>query len=264
MSFAQFIKERKYLTNVTPATIEWYQQSFAWLSTDSPTDVDLKDFVIRMRERGLKATACNNRIRAVNAYLKWAGSSLRVAKLKEPQIVLPTFSQTQVTMLIKHKPKGFYQQRLFLVILTLLDTGCRISEVLGLRVQDVDLDNLLLTVMGKGQKQRKVPFSFELRKHLCKSLTQGLVFGTRDGHLLDRHVVARDVKLLCRKLGFEPPERTLHAFRHTFALHYLRRGGSVFHLQKVLGHSTLEMTRRYVSLTTEDLSAVHQQLTLLC
>ncbi|MGA9073973.1 MAG: hypothetical protein WB368_07660, partial [Candidatus Sulfotelmatobacter sp.] len=85
MSFAQFIKERKYLTNVTPATVEWYQQSFAWLSTESPTDADLKDFVIRMRERGLKATACNNRIRAVNAYLKWAGSPLRVAKLKEPQ-----------------------------------------------------------------------------------------------------------------------------------------------------------------------------------
>ncbi len=263
MSFAQFIKERKYLTNVTPATVEWYQQSFAWLSTESPTDADLKDFVIRMRERGLKATACNNRIRAVNAYLKWAGSPLRVAKLKEPQIVLPTLSQTQVNMLIKHKPEGFYQRRLFLIVLTLLDTGCRISEVLGLQVQDVDLDNLLLTVTGKGQKQRKVPFSFELRKQLCKSLTQGLVFGTRDGRTLDRHVVLRDVKLLCKRLGFDPPERTLHAFRHTFALNYIRKGGSVFHLQKVLGHSTLEMTRRYANLMTEDLQAVHHRLSLL-
>jgi integrase/recombinase XerD len=274
VSFAQFIKERKYLTNVTPATIEWYQQSFAWLCTESPTDADLRDFVIRMRVKGLKATACNNRIRAVNAYLHWksrgpdskcgAGCShLRVPKLKEPQCVLPTFSQAQVTIILRHKPNGFYERRLWLIVLTLLDTGCRISEVLGVRVQDVDLDNLLLTVTGKGQKQRKVPFSFELRKHLCKGLTHGLVFGTLHGRALDRHVIARDVKLLCKKLGFTPPERTLHAFRHTFAVNYIRRGGSVFHLQKVLGHSTLEMTRRYANLMTDDLQEIHQRVSLL-
>lgn len=263
MSFDQFIRERKFLTNVTPATIEWYKQSFTWLRTESPSDADLKDFVLRMRERGLKATACNCRIRAVNSYLKWAGSTLRVSKLREPQHVLPTFSQTQVTTMMKHKPHGIYQARLLLIVLTLLDTGCRISEVLGLRVEDVDLDNLLLTVTGKGRKDRKVPFSFELRKRLCKHLTRGLVFSTRHGRHLDRHVVLRDVKLLCLKLGFTAPERTLHACRHTFALNYIRRGGGVFHLQRVLGHSSLEMTRRYVNLITEDLSAVHQKVTLL-
>jgi len=51
--------------------------------------------------------------------------------------------------------------------------------------------------------------------------------------------------------------------RHTFAVNYLRRGGSVFHLQKCLGHSTLEMTRRYANLMTEDLQAVHQRVSLL-
>ena len=65
VSFSQFIKERQYLRNVSPATVEWYRQSFAWLCAESPSDADLKDFVLRMRERGLKATACNNRIRAV-------------------------------------------------------------------------------------------------------------------------------------------------------------------------------------------------------
>ena len=72
-------------------------------------------------------------------------------------------------------------------------------------------------------------------------------------------MVLRDVKLLCKRLGFDPPARTLHAFRHTFAVNYLRRGGSVFHLQKVLGHSSFEMTRRYANLMTEDLQAVHQR-----
>jgi integrase/recombinase XerD len=73
----------------------------------------------------------------------------------------------------------------------------------------------------------------------------------------------RDVKLLCKRLGFNPPTRTLHAFRHTFAVNYIRRGGSVFHLQKVLGHSTLEMTRRYANLITTDLQAVHERVSLL-
>jgi integrase/recombinase XerD len=66
-----------------------------------------------------------------------------------------------------------------------------------------------------------------------------------------------------RSVGFDAPERTLHAFRHTFAINYLRKGGSVFHLQKVLGHSSLEMTRRYVNLITEDLQVIHQRVSLL-
>ena len=100
--FEQFIKERQYLTNVTPATVEWYRQSLAWLEVDSPTDDDLKYFVIRMREKGLKHSGCNCRIRAVNAYLKWSGSVLRVP-LKEPQVILPTFSAEQVKRFIAYK-----------------------------------------------------------------------------------------------------------------------------------------------------------------
>ncbi len=71
------------------------------------------------------------------------------------------------------------------------------------------------------------------------------------------------MKGLCKRLGFDPPARTLHCFRHTFAVNYLRKGGSVFHLQKVLGHSTLEMTRRYANLVTADLQTVHERVSLL-
>lgn len=265
--FEQFIKERQYLTNVTPATVEWYRQSLKWLGIEAPSDADLKSFVMRMREKGLKPSGCNCRIRAVNAYLKWSGSALRVPKLKEPQLILPTFTAEQIKRLIAFKPQGYYQRRLHLLVLTLLDTGCRISEALDLHVEDCDLDNMLMTLKGKGQKERKVPFSFELRKALYRYTREMqphlLVLSTKQGCRLDRHIMARDVKRFCKRLGFTPPARTLHAFRHTFSLNYLRRGGSVFHLQKVLGHSSLEMTRRYANLMTEDLQAVHQRLSLL-
>jgi integrase/recombinase XerD len=156
-----------------------------------------------------------------------------------------------------------------LIVLFLLYTGCRISEALGLRVREIDFDNMLVTLDGKGRKQRVVPFSFELRKALFRYVTErsrkpdSLLFANRTETQLARHNVLRDVKLLCKRLGFDPPPRTLHAFRHTFAVNYLRRGGSVFHLQKVLGHSTLEMTRRYANLMTEDLQAVHERVSLL-
>lgn len=267
--FEQFIRERLYLTNVTPATVAWYKHSFKYLPNDSPTEDELKNVVLRMRERGLKATGCNSVIRAINAYLRWSGSPLKLPKLKEPLLVLPTFTTQQVTRLVGDKPKNKAQRRLHLVVLFLLDTGCRISEALNLRVREIDLDNLLVTLDGKGRKQRVVPFSFELRKAMFRYISEhsrkmdSLLFANRTDTKLGRRNVLRDVKLLCKRLGFDPPARTLHAFRHTFAANYIRRGGSVFHLQKVLGHSTLEMTRRYANLQTEDLQAVHERISLL-
>ncbi len=267
--FQQFMRERQYLQNVTPRTLEWYENSFRWLPCETPSQEQLNDAVIRMREKGLKATGCNSTIRAINAYLKWSGASLKIRQLKEPQVVLPTFADVQVKRLVAWKPKDKYRRRLHLLVLFLLDTGCRISEALGLRVRDIDFDNLLVTLDGKGRKQRMIPFSFELRKAMfryCKESNRTpdrLLFASYSETTLSRNNVLRDVKLLCRELGFAPPARTLHAFRHTFAVNYLRRGGSVFHLQKVLGHSTLEMTRRYANLVTADLQAMHERVSLL-
>ncbi|HTR24768.1 MAG TPA: tyrosine-type recombinase/integrase [Terriglobales bacterium] len=280
--FEQFIRERQFLANASPATIEWYTQSLKWLRSESPSDNELKDAVMRMREKGRKATGCNAAIRAINAYLHWckAGTEkkcgpgcthLRVPYLKEPQLVMPTFTAAQVKLLVRWKPRptNFCQKRLHLLTLLLLDTGCRISEALTLRINDLDMENLLVTLDGKGRKQRIVPFSFELRKTLFRYISDyrrtpdRLLLASRNETMLGRRVMLRDVKRLCKRLGFAPPARTLHAFRHTFAVNYLRRDGSVFHLQKVLGHSSLEMTRRYANLVTADLQAVHERVSLL-
>jgi integrase/recombinase XerD len=133
--FKQFIRERQYLQNVSPKTLEWYENCFRWLPSETPSQEQLHDTVMRMREKGLKATGCNSTIRAINAYLKWSGSPLKIRQLKEPQLVLPTFTDVQVKRLVAWKPKGKYERRLRLLVLFLLDTGCRISEALNLRVR---------------------------------------------------------------------------------------------------------------------------------
>jgi integrase/recombinase XerD len=267
--FEQFIKERQYLHNVSPATVSWYTHNFKWMPSESPTEDELKAMVIRMREKGLRATGCNSAIRSINAYLKWSGSPLKIPQMKEPQLILPTYTGSQIQLLLNWKAKKATGRRMSALIALLADTGCRIDEALSLHWKDIDFDNLLVLLHGKGRKDRLVPMSLELRKRLFvfqrknESTRDSLVFSTLAGTKQGRRNVLRDFKLLCRTLGFEPPTRSIHAMRHTFAVNYLRKGGSVFHLQKMLGHSTLEMTRRYANLMTEDLQAIHQQVSLL-
>ncbi len=239
--FSEFVRERRYLHNVSPATVSWYTHAFKWLPSESPTQDELKNIVLRMREKGLKETGCNAALRAINAYLHWNSGSERkcgagcnhprISQLKEPQNVLPTLTEAQIKLIVGWKPKSFYQRRLHLLTLLLLDTGCRITEALTLRVCDVDMENMLITLDGKGRKQRIVPFSFALRKALHRFIADfnrkpdALLFATREGIQVRRITALRSVQWLCRHLGFDPPARTLHAFRHTFAVNYLGGAG---------------------------------------
>jgi integrase/recombinase XerD len=281
--FEEFIKERQYLSNVSPATIHRYRYAFCWLDTENPTSATLKAVTIKMRDQGLSATSVNSHLRCIASYLHWNSPTgqekcgpgcqhLRVPKLKEERRAMQTFSEDQVKTLLNWKPKTVSQYRLSTMVAFLFDTGARCDEMLSVKWDDIDFDNLLVLLHGKGRKDRKIPISLELRKRLFlfqrkiekkdKKAT-GLVFSTRGGTKQGRRNVLRDVKNLCRKLGFEPPARTIHATRHSFALHYIRKSGSPFLLQRALGHTTLTMTQKYVALTTEDLSKIHQQVSLL-
>jgi integrase/recombinase XerD len=237
--FEQFIAERLYLHNVSPATISWYKHALKKLPCASPDPDQLKNLVFCMRASGMKPTGCNAVARAVNAYLNWSGSPHRAPLMKEPKVILPTFTGDQIHLLIHSD----YNPTLKSLVLLLLDTGCRISEALALRPEDISDRTLVLH--GKGGKDRVVPYS----SALCMSYVP---------FPYTRHTALRQVKRQCVSLGFAPPRRTLHAFRHTFALNYVRTGGGVFHLQRVLGHSSLEMSRRYANLADADLIAAHR------
>ncbi len=258
--FASFLKEKKLLQNVSHNTLRWYTHALKWLPSENPNDRELKEMVVRMREAGLKATGCNAAIRAINCYLHWVNVESgkcnagckhpRIAKLKEPEQIIATFSTEQVKLLLVFKPKTDFERRLHLLVMILLDTACRVSEALDVRAEDIDLDNLLLTLRGKGGKDRRVPISFLLRKALFKYLRdrKGRLFITQNGTPWGRLGALQSVKHHCReRLGFEPPPRTVHAMRHTAASNFVASGGSPFHLMKLLGHSTLTMSNRYGS-----------------
>jgi integrase/recombinase XerD len=153
------------------------------------------------------------------------------------------------------------------VLLLILDSGLRISEALSLERSAIDWEQSTLTVMGKGRKQRAVPISQPMRRRLwvwLKSHEHALVFATRDGLPLSprnvQHGMDRARKALCIDAGqrFSP-----HALRHSMATNYLRAGGNVVMLQRILGHADLQTTMRYVHLETGDLCAVHDRFSPL-
>jgi len=110
----------------------------------------------------------------LNAFCRWLhqeghhAERLELPLLKLEKRVLVTLTDAQMTALLARKPKEFIANRLHALIAFVLDTGVRVDEALTVRVSNVDYNNTLVTVFGKGRKGRRVPFSFELRKVLYR------------------------------------------------------------------------------------------------
>jgi integrase/recombinase XerD len=180
--------------------------------------------------------------------------------MKEEEFLPETFSPDDIDKFARWKPQTKSGHRIKLLIMTPADTGLRLSEALDLRWQDVDLDNCLMTVLRRGRKERRVPFSLELRKILYRQMASGFVFQTRAGSKMSSRNCLRDVSLLCEQLHIKRPRRLLHAFRHSWASNAVRLGMNPFVLQRLLGHSTMAMTNKYVGLGTDDLQKGHVSL----
>lgn len=149
------------------------------------------------------------------------------------------------------------------IILLLLDTGLRAAELAGLHVDEVDLKTQRITVTGKGSKRRVLPISAETAKALWRyqagrpvSPEPALFLNVR-GDAMSRATLLHVVADIGRRAGVVNVHP--HRFRHTFAIMFLRNGGNVFVLQALLGHSTLEMVRRYLYIVETDLDAGHRQ-----
>lgn len=150
------------------------------------------------------------------------------------------------------------------IVLLLLDTGLRVSELCSILIHQVDLKNRQIIVMGKGRKQRIIPFSSSVGQCLWRYLSTrpnataaDPLIASDHNRPLDRGDLAKILTRLGARAGV--PGTHAHRFRHTFAITYLRNGGDVYSLQTILGHSSLDMTRRYLAIAQVDLNSAHRR-----
>jgi integrase/recombinase XerD len=280
--FELFLKEKRYLANVTEKTLLFYKSSYSTLKRSLEGEISkqsLNQVVIKLRQSGIKTTSINCYARGINSFLSWLYENgylkekLRIKALPEEKKNKSIYTEVELKALLSWKPSNETEQRLYALLLTLIDTGVRINEALTLTKSKVDFDNLLITVYGKGSKERTIPISPELRKVLykwCKKHSFELVFCNRDGNKLSANNLRRDMKILFKRLGIST-DGSFHKFRHTFGYNFARtvakitgdaRNG-IFHLQKQLGHSCLQTTRIYVDIQPEDLKELHLQTSIL-
>jgi len=209
-----------------------------------------------------------------------------IRAIDKPQFETPViepFSQDQVGALLDacihtHKWKNretrtrrVTADRDRAIVALLLDTGIRSSELCGIRYQDVDMANNSIKVRGKGKgrgsKERIVFFGRRAARHLWRYITPRLETSSQPDFVFtawaadDRQQMTRDnLQTLMKRMGGRAGVTNCHPhrFRHTFAITYLRSGGDPFTLQQLLGHTSLEMVRRYVHIVENDCKEVHK------
>lgn len=149
----------------------------------------------------------------------------------------------------------------------------RINEVLSLTVDDIDMKTRLITLPGSRNKNRKarvIPISTEMVRLLVELIAENRthfpvakhLFLTNYGDPITESNVADRIKQYGIRAGIADEVRcSPHTFRHTFALNFLKAGGDIIALQRILGHSSMEMVRKYVQHTPEDLLEAHDRFT---
>jgi integrase/recombinase XerD len=151
------------------------------------------------------------------------------------------------------------------IIYTLLDTGLRASELCNLEIRDIDFRNREIKVReGKGGKSRMVYVSSKAAKFIWRYLSDRIgaadnspVFAAQN----ELPLGSRGLELMLQRLGKRAGVRDVypHRFRHTFAINYLRNKGDAYTLQRILGHSSMEMTKRYLQIANEDVAVRQHQ-----
>lgn len=287
--------------NRSPKTISWYMdilgRYFAFLSSHQllkPIQKlgkqELTQYVLHLQNstrwpntpyikenRGkLSQFSVQGHVRAIKAFWSWlfreeyiaSNNVVRFPLPKVPKPLVKTLSAAQVKKLIsgidRGTPSGVKQ---YCILLLFLDTGIRVSEVIHLKIDDVDVVHGLLKVIGKGQKERLLPISrFTKRKLLryinsyrpllCKTETSYL-FAACDGEAISVNSVQQFLRRLSVKMGLTEVKCSPHIFRHTFATRSLANGANVLVLRDIMGHESLQTTMKYTHLQYQDIQKQH-------
>ncbi len=184
-----------------------------------------------------------------------------IPKPKAPKFIPDPFSKEEIQAILKASNELPEETALRAkgMILTLLDSGIRLSELVSLEKDTVNLKTGRAKVLGKGAKERYIYIGKKTKKAIWRYISLArpepmpgntTLFLTVDG----RQMKNRRVGFVLNELGEKAGVDNVHAhrFRRTAAVQFIRNGGNIFALQKLLGHESLEMVRRYVELASKD------------
>lgn len=240
----------------------------------------LRRFAVELGERGLDPASQARILSTVRAFFRWQWETERLAEnpatgLRNPRQAhrLPAFlseGESQ-SLLAVPSPVDFVSARLAALLELLYASGLRVSELTGLDLGDLLLAERTLRVLGKGRKERLVPFHAQaeevLRMYLAfrnswlaeKSLppSAAVFLNQRGGRLTPtsvRTLLGRALESAALRGRISP-----HALRHSFATHLLNRGMDLRAIQELLGHASLSTTQRYTHLDLEQLSKTYDK-----
>jgi len=285
ISLANFIPlyESKRLSSRSPKTVSIDKRSLlGLLSLQNPgkllseiTSQDISNYKSRLKIRGLSPFTINKRLRAIGTAFNWAiknGFTRRnpvkdVDKLKTPQTLPLEIPKEDVRSLIDASSEKWIGD----YIRAAAYGGFRSSEITGISVDDIDFKNKFVSVIGKFNKQRYVPLFPSLNslftEILGRSPDEDLRYLRRSGHdgreggklfyqVAHSSVVYHAYKSIIQEKWPNDRKRNqyrFHDLRHTFATNYLRNGGSLEKLRKILGHEKIQTTLIYEHLLVDDL-----------
>jgi integrase/recombinase XerD len=243
-----------------------------------PVDItanDLRAFIDSWKERGVSDQTVDGFFRVLRTfwrYLHREGLLLlnpmdRVERPIRARRFAQPFTDEQVKQLLavinKRTALGL---RDYALISLFADTGLRLNEGLSIRVSDIDWAGQSIIVVGKGRRERRVAFGQAAKQALLawmriRGTVEGApeLFLNRYGARLSGYTFSQRVKRYTVKAGISGRRLCVHSLRHFFALSFLRNGGDLMALQKLLGHSSLEVVRNYVNMTDDDSLSAHRR-----
>ncbi len=286
-----YTKSRNLSENTLPGYTRTFHRFLDFLDEDLPvqsvTKTQIEQYLSHLAEHGLSGRTRRNHHTGLSALWTWLVKEEFVsdhivhqvdAPKAEEEVIVP-FSEQDIKLIMasltrsrSYRRKGQAEPsnhslpeslRNRAIILLLLDTGIRASELCTLKVEDVDLKNNRVTVFGKGAKYRMVPISAKTANVLWRYRTNRSplrddepLFVGRTGIKFGTSGLRRMFERLKKRSGVQNIHP--HRFRHTFAINYLRNGGDIFTLQRILGHSDLTMVKRYTAIANADVERAHR------
>lgn len=263
--FAVFLDDDKPIHLITQQHIELFLQSLNRLSNKSVLNhyIGLSALYSWLVHEGFVTENIVRRITPPKPEIK---EVVPLTEL-EMRLIMAALNRSRVYVRegtnVNHALGTFERNRA--IILLMLDTGIRASELCDLKIEDMDNRNNRVNVRkGKGMKERGLPFSPRTGQMIWRYLASrtdpkptDYLFVTKLNRGLTRTKLAEAFSIIGKRahvMNFHP-----HRLRHTFAIQYLRNGGNAYTLQRMLGHSTLEMVRRYLQIAQIDVDTAHKR-----